>query len=467
METPLPGAWENGFMVDHPMRVLQVNLNDGQGGAARVALNLQQAYRMRGLDARLAVSRKFGIDPFVCEIPHEKYKPAAARFLLSFGRKLETISLRAPGVGIGRLGGFLISLVRFPVRFDVFRGREVFYAPGTMHLLDLFDKPVDILHLHNLHKDWLTDRREFFDLRALPWLSRRVPVVMTLHDAWLSSGHCAHSFDCLRWQSGCGDCPYLDSYPAIQRDATGFNWKRKQAIFRECRLNVSTPSRWLMEKMERSILSTGMISSRVIPNGVDLTVFHPGPGDRDALGLPGDARIILLSADGIRTNKYKDFQTLSLAFTRVAERVPGVLFVALGEAGGTEQAGRAEIRFVPYQKDPELVARYYRAADLYVHASRADTFPNSVIEALACGKPVVASRVGGIPEQIQEGRTGFLTPAGDPAEMAKRMEQVLTDPVLKSRMGRAAAQDARTRFDLDRQAGETLDWYQEILQRTC
>ena len=449
-------------MTERALRVLQVNLRDIQGGAAQVAWNLHRAYRGRGLDARMAVARKFSRDPFVYEIPQEQYKPVLTRGLLWMGRRLETLSARTRGVGLGRLGGAFISLAEIPQRWAVYRGREDFYAPATQHLLELVQGPQDILHLHNLHKSW-EDHRNYFDLRALPDLSRKVPVVMTLHDAWLLSGHCAHSMACERWRSGCGRCPALDIYPALRRDGTAYNWQRKRDIYRQSRLYVATPSHWLMEKVERSILSVAMVSSQVIPNGVDLSVFHPGQEDRNALGLPLDAHVLLFTADGIRVNKMKDFQTLRHAIELVAEHRSNVLFVALGEAGQTEQVGHAQLRFVPYQNDPELVARYYRSADVYIHASRADTFPNSVIEALACGTPVVATRVGGIPEQIVEGETGFLTPEGDSAAMAMRIEMLLTDMDLKCRMGQASAEDASKRFDLNRQADGYLQWYKEII----
>ena len=135
----------------------------------------------------------------------------------------------------------------------------------------------------------------------------------------------------------------------------------------------------------------------------------------------------------------------------------------LGEASPPEQIGDVEIRFVPYQKDPKKVARFYQAADLYIHPARADTFPTTVLEALACGTPVVASAVGGIPEQIVEGRTGFLVPVGDARAMAGRVLDLLADEGLRLWMGRQAAEDAAQRFGLERMVREYLAFYEEML----
>ena len=124
---------------------------------------------------------------------------------------------------------------------------------------------------------------------------------------------------------------------------------------------------------------------------------------------------------------------------------------------------KLELRFVPYQKDPLTVSRYYQAADAYIHAARVDTFPNTILEALACGTPVVATSVGGIPEQIEDGKTGFLTLPTDADDMALRIEQLLTDKDLAKEMGDHAAKSARNRFDLMQQAEEYIKWYKKIL----
>ena len=152
------------------------------------------------------------------------------------------------------------------------------------------------------------------------------------------------------------------------------------------------------------------------------------------------------------------------AITVVARKLKGapLTFVALGEDAPADQVEGAEIRFYPFRSDITDVVRFYQAADVYLHGARIDTYPNAVLEALACGTPVVATAVGGIPEQIDEGRTGFLVPPADAPAMAARIAQAL-EPNTNERLSVAAAEDARDRFSLDRQVDVYLNWYKEIL----
>jgi glycosyltransferase involved in cell wall biosynthesis len=161
-------------------------------------------------------------------------------------------------------------------------------------------------------------------------------------------------------------------------------------------------------------------------------------------------------------------------------RVKELLFIALGEDGPPEKIGKADLRFVPYQNDLEAVARYYQAADVYLHPAKVDTFPNTVLEALACGTPVVATAVGGIPEQVKslkpggwspkhptygpDAATGVLVPSEDAEAMAGSVVDLLSDEPLRLRLGENGAREARRRFDLNRQVEEYLGWYYEIAE---
>ena len=442
------------------MNILQVNTADFGGGAERVAWELFRRYGESGHSSRLAVGEKRSDEPRVIRIPNEQCRSAWARVWRRALRRLAPLEGRVRG--LSRLRALTHGIAE-PMRWmQVQRGWEDFHFPGTWRLLDLDPAKPDVVHAHNLHGG-------YFDLRALPWLSRRVPVVVTLHDMWMLTGHCAHAFGCEKWKTGCHHCEDLSVYPAIARDATAFNWKRKRNIYAASRLYVSTPCRWLMDNVEESMLTLGMRGSRIIPHGVDLSVFKPV--DRQAvrvrLGIPQDAAVLLFAAYGIRRNIWKDYETMRQAVARLAERFGErrVVFLALGEESPPERIGAATVQFVPFQKSPEDVARYYQAADVYVHAARAETVGLVILEALACGTPAVATAVGGIPEQVKEGATGFLVPVGDSAAMADRVEKLLRDGALCARMREAAAQDALCRFDAGRQAGEYLAWYAEIVDQ--
>jgi glycosyltransferase involved in cell wall biosynthesis len=452
-ETVLPSPGSDS--AQDPLRILQVSTYDTIGGAERVAWNLAEAYRACGHDSHLAVGRKLGADPYVLTFP----PPERGRW----GRlwwELEARLSQTEKGGMTPWARRLAAIAAEPGRaLDRYRGVEDFRFPGTWRLLALTERRPDLVHCHNLHGG-------YFDLRALPWLSTEVPVVLTLHDAWLLSGHCAHSFDCERWRIGCGHCPDLSIEPAIRRDATAHNWRRKREIFERSQLYVATPCNWLMRKVERSMLADGVVERRVIPNGVDLAVFRPAPRQqaRVELGIPHDALVVAFAATDVRRNTWKDFAMVREGVARASERLTGrsVFLLAIGEDAQPERLGSAEARFLP-SHGPVSAARVYAAADVYAHAARADTFPNAVLEALACGVPVVATAVGGIPEQVDDGRTGFLVGAGDAEAMSDRLTQLFADEHLRQRMAMRALEAAERRFDLRRQVDAYLHWYGELV----
>lgn len=442
------------------LRILQMNLQEMTGGAARIAWNLHRAYSKRGVRSWMAVGRKETNDASVLLIPNDRARGLWKYTLLKTSDKLRAANTQIRGTW---LLGEIIRWIAEPTRqWHVHQGIEDFHFPGSSGVLELPPERPDILHCHNLHSG-------YFDLLALPQLCGELPTVLTLHDAWLLSGHCAHSFDCELWKTGCGTCPDLTIYPAIRRDATGYNWQRKRRIYERSRLYVVTPSRWLMQKVFHSILAPAVIEARVIPNGVDLSIFRPTNKEtaRMALGIPNNCKVILFGADSIKKNKWRDYETMRAVISVVAERINAqeLFLLALGEKAPTQRIGQATMRFVPPQKDQEAVARCYQAADVYVHASRADTFPNMILEALACGAPVVATDVGGIPEQVEDGATGFLVPLGDVQAMAIRIEQLIGDDELRRKMGVEATEFARKVFSLDTQVDAYLEWFLEIVNR--
>jgi glycosyltransferase involved in cell wall biosynthesis len=437
------------------MRILQINTSDHGGGAQSIGYRLHQGYKARGHQSNIAVGFKYGDDPDVIEVPNLEHRHKAARNLFPLEAAMRK---RA---GIERLAP-LVAFAGEPRRYaEVLRGHEDFDYPATERILQLPPELPDVVHAHNLHGG-------YFDLRALPRIAARRPVLMTLHDQWLFTGHCAHSIGHERWREGCGNCPNLDTYPAVVRDATAWNLRRKGELYRHMQVRVATPSQWLMDRVHASVLAPAVVESRVIPNGVDLDVFSPGDtaAARRELGLPLDQPVVLFAANWTKSNPFKDYETLEAALALLGARGHELTLACVGETAPDRRLGTAVLRHFPHQGQPAALVPFYRAADAYMQASKVDTFPSTILEALACGTPVVATGVGGIPEQIDDGQTGFLVPGGDPAALAASVERLLDDRERLTRMGAQAAQVARERYALDTMVETYLDWLGELAAPT-
>ena len=458
------------------MRILQVGTLDRASGAATVAGNLMRAYRRRGCQVSYVVGLKQGDDPDVIVLPDERRTAFRLTGYCAARAGLKRLAGQHPRRGWGLAGRLLRAATHPAAVVNRWRGIEDFDFPGTYELLQLADSPPDVVHCHNLHGG-------YFDLRALEWIGRQLPLVLTLHDMWLLTGHCAYSLGCERWRTGCGECPDLHLEPAVRRDGTATNWRRKRAIYGRSRLHVATSSRWLMDKVQASMLGAAAQETRVIPDGVDLSVFRPGNkhAARDALGIPPGATVVMLTA-GSPGSMYKDDRTLASAAARIAEAAPDLdpLFLTVGREMPAGHGARAGSLSIPPRNSLREMATCYQAADVYLHAAHADTFPSSVLEALACGTPVVATSVGGIVEQVasldisalpettavdRTDATGILVPAGDDRLMADAATALLRRPELCQRLAENGARTAVARFDSERQADRYLEWYGEIVSR--
>jgi glycosyltransferase involved in cell wall biosynthesis len=215
-----------------------------------------------------------------------------------------------------------------------------------------------------------------------------------------------------------------------------------------------------MDKVHDSML-TG-VKYKVIYNAIPLDLFSPGAQDaaRHELGLPQTSQVVLLTAH----NVFKDYATMEAALSRLQTNSE-LIFICLGNATPrpTRRVGQGEMRYLPFIHDPQQLALWYRAADVYLHAAHDEAFGKSIAEAMACGTPVVATATGGIPELITNGLTGYLAQPGDVDTLAEKVSLLLNDPNKRREIGAQAAREAKLRFGLDRQVNEFLEWYREVI----
>lgn len=222
---------------------------------------------------------------------------------------------------------------------------------------------------------------------------------------------------------------------------------------------------------------TGICASRihVIPNGIDLDRFQPAPGCRErarnALGCAPDQRLALVPAV-LRFGK--GHEVLLDALPALRRGCPHLKVVF---AGGGEREAELRERAAPHGEsvtflgDRDDVPDLLAACDLVVLPSYAEALPVALIEAAAAGRPVVATRVGGIPEIVEHGVTGFLVPPGDPIALAEAITALLRDEddTLRA-FGLAARVSARYRFSLDSHVDRTLELWSHVahgLRRTA
>jgi L-malate glycosyltransferase len=231
------------------------------------------------------------------------------------------------------------------------------------------------------------------------------------------------------------------------------------------------------EERRRHFLAENIISKnkvQVIPLGIDLERFRPDPAAREAaraeLGVGPEAPLLLVMGHfGEEKGVADAIQAVAVALADPAHRSARLLVLGTGqpdrqaliEALGTELLGDRVI-FGGHRPDPE---RWFRAADLFVHAPRVEAFGLVIVQAMASGTPVVAAGVGGIPEIVAEHRTGELVTPPVPEEMGAVIASLLADPARRARYAAAGVEDARTRFAAARFARDHQALYRELTGR--
>jgi len=208
-----------------------------------------------------------------------------------------------------------------------------------------------------------------------------------------------------------------------------------------------------------------------IPNGIDTSTFAAAevdrPAVRTAIGIASDAPVIGTVG---RLAEVKQQGVLIRAFAQILPAFPTARLVLVGDGPlRAELEGLAAslglggvVLFAGYRPDPE---RFLAAIDVFVLPSGAEAMPLVIPEAWAAGLPVVATRVGGIPDMVEHGKTGLLVEPGDVDGLAVRVRQLLADRALARGLGRAGRELARARYDVNAMAGAYDRTYRELLTK--
>lgn len=313
-------------------------------------------------------------------------------------------------------------------------------------------KEANLIHLHNLHGG-------YFNPIFLPELSFLKPTIWTLHDEQSFTGHCAYAFSCEKWRDGCKNCSDLNYYPAVGLDKTNYLWNLKKEIYEKSNLTIVTPSLWLKKRVELSILGNKNI--KCIYNGIDEKIWRPFNKKqcRASLGLPQDKKILLFLANGSIYNPQKGGEFVLRAIEYFKSR-DDVIFLIVGSE---VSINNKNVVSKGYISDNKMLATYYSSADMLIFPTLADNLPFVVMEAMACETPVISFNIGGLPEQIEHMKSGYLAKYKDFNDFIYGINTFLEDDNLRFIASKNARKQFLEKFTLNKCIDNYLDLYKETL----
>lgn len=368
------------------MRVVMLSDNESTGGAAIAASRLAKALTGLGAEViRIVGQTDWQDHPWTTEIlmTHREYLLMKAIGVVSTSLKMRTIRL----VTSRRLAALLTRV-----------------------------QP-DVINVHNLHSaGWGPE--------LVAVCARHAPTVWTLHDMWSFTGRCAYAYDCRQFISGCdAACPTPTEYPSLDPALIAGAWKvRRKLLTQHDHLVAVCPSDWLAQEARDGLWAGHRV--QVIPNGLSLERYLPLSRQlaRAALGVNSGVSVLLAAAQ-LLTERRKGGGILVEAIEKVQNR-PFAL-ITLGR-GHIPIASKGVHLFPLGHIDHErTVVLAYNAADLLIHAAPVDNLPNVVMEAIACGTPCAGFAVGGVPEMVRGGATGWLAQDVSAASLAAVVDDAL------------------------------------------
>ncbi len=333
------------------------------------------------------------------------------------------------------------------------KGLELFSFPDSNYDItktELYQE-ADLINLH-----WTTyflDWESFFQKNTKP-------IVWTFHDqnSFLGGEHYKEEYLGISDEGKPIPRTLTETEQTIFKDILE---RKKRILSKVENLHIVTPSKWLTESAEKSACFKN-VSYQTIPYGLDTTIFKPRPKDlaRDFFGIDKTVPMILFVAESI-TNQRKGFEYLKRAIELVRKKYPTIQFCAVGELKDKSLHNQViELRFI---QDERLLSAVYSAADLFVIPSLMDNLPNTVLESLCCGTPVIGFNIGGIPDMIQNGINGYLCEEISVNSLKEKIELFLQQPTIFD--NKKIAEDAQRKYNLSVQAKAYIQLFKKIIEK--
>lgn len=315
----------------------------------------------------------------------------------------------------------------------------------------------DVINVHNLHgatgAGWGPE--------LLGVCCRHAPSVWTLHDMWSFTGRCAYAYDCRKFITGCNaSCPTPREHPALSPNRIAGAWKQRQRLLAEHpNLVAVCPSRWLAREARAGLWAGHR--AEVIPYGLPLEIYQPIDKylARGALGIETPSPVLLAVAEFL-TDRRKGKGLITEAMQHVSSR--SLTWVTMGHGGLSFQADGLHLHSLGYVDHERTKVLAYGAADMFVHPAPVDNLPNTVMEAISCGVPVVGFATGGVPDMVRPGQTGWLADEISPQAFARTIDKALADTRQGLDLRASCRTVAETEYGLEMQARRYLELFESL-----
>jgi glycosyltransferase involved in cell wall biosynthesis len=407
------------------MRIAFFNYSDQASGAEALIDQTIRALIPRGHEVRLYVMDRFTNRPYVESIPHFPGE-----------RRLEYMFRRATG-------------------------RNNFLFPSTLFLgRRSWVKDADIWHFHNLHG-------HFASIPALARLSLRKRIVLSPVDQFLATGYCTYSLGCERFRDACGECPQVDlAYPGLSRDTTSQLLEMKRSAVTKSRFNFLVHTKYLADFYNSTFVGKRPIEQ--IYYGVDTQTFRPmSRAVQTELGLKPSAALTLGLLHSDIIDPRKGLLPLIRSLQLLAEKMPHRLrLLVIGKSSDRAMELATEnlpIVTLPFLTDNDLLAKALNACDVLLYPTKADNLSLTCLNALACGVPVISSRVGGQPEAVRDNVNGFLCEPEQLDEFVEKVSQLASDEDLRQRLSVEARRIAVAEFDIETYISKLIAYYNRLV----
>lgn len=311
-------------------------------------------------------------------------------------------------------------------------------------------KKADIIHLH-----WVNDGYLSFDgIKALGRLNKTI--VWTLHDSWVLTGGCNVTHGCTKWKNGCGKCPQLASSEEL--DVSHKIFSKKKLLYKELNPIIVCASHWMYLRAKESPLLQNFRIQR-IPYTIDVSIYKPQEkvDARLQLNLPFDKKLILFGTVDI-DDPNKGFRYFKAAVELLNNQIDFELLV-FGNKGSHAFDLGCPTHFLGHIHDVNKLTLAYSAADVFVAPSIEDNFPNTVLESLSCGTPVVAFNIGGMPDMIIHNKNGYLAEPFKTSSLAEGISSILNGD--ENQLKDNARQKVMADFTFDKISQTYIDLYRE------